>query len=224
MTQRSLAAATDSAIDLPYVIEIIFLEMLFDTDPVRVHTDIGTITADGRDASRNVVSNAQWQGVGDLGGVGTVEQGEVLSPFAVECLLSINSEAAGSILEEINTQDWRNRPANLYFGTRDYLTGAINDPDNLVPIFQGKIDAFETTDGQEISLASVRLESNLREFSKPSMLRFSDATQQRRYPGDLGMQYVAQMVNNTVRWGTDETISFGSRSGSSGSPIISSFF
>lgn len=221
MTSRSIDSGIVSDIEADYVFDIVFLELLFDTDPVRIHNDIGSLAANGRNADGSSSGLTLWQGLGDLGQVDTIEQGELLSPFAVSATLSIAKEGTGSILEEINTQDWRNRPANMYIGTRSYATGLLTTT-NIFPIFQGKIDSFETTDGEAVSLATVQLESSLREFRRASLLRFSNATQQRRYPGDLGMEYVAQMVNNTVRWGTDETISFGSRGAQA--PVINQGF
>lgn len=195
---RDIPSLINARLDDPFVHLVHFVHLDFDTDPIYVHTDIGNIAALGQ----------TWLGVGDLGSIGQIEEGDDVSPYSVPLRFSINSNAAGSLRQEINTQDFYDRAAFIYAATRDLVTGALDgDPFELAV---GRIDQMRVSDTSDSLHVDIIVESEMADFDQASLEYLSDASQQRRYPGDLFLQYLGVMVNKTVRWGTDETITLGS--------------
>ncbi len=164
----------------------------FDGEPVRVWTGFGRITSGGY----------TWEGIGALASITGLEQavnGE--APQATFTVAAIDPDIIRLTREEFKTKA-RDRLARVYL---QFHNDANDKPltlyDAPYAIWSGRMKAaaFDIkSDGtREVS---VMCESLFSLRSRPVVSQYTDADQQRRFPGDLGFNFVASLRNKVVTW------------------------
>lgn len=194
---RTIPSAIDGVLDDAFVIPIFFVELDFDTDPLYVHTDLGSITTLGR----------TWLGTGGLGEISPIEETEEQKAPGLKLRMAITSEASGSIFQELTQQDYYQRPVVIYFSTRDTITGALEA--SPFEVFRGKADVAEITHGFGTSYVDLLVESEWADGERANAQIYSDSQLQAEYSGDLGFEFLTHLVNAKVVWGSDRTINIG---------------
>lgn len=189
---RSLPANTSSALDDAFLVPVVFVELLFDSAPLRLHTDLGSIV------TTDTSPNKTWLGAGDLGAVGPIEETEGAEPFSVELTLS---GLDSTVLDEARNQDYQDRPVVIYVGVRDSVTGALVD--NPTEIFYGQIDQMVITAGRQFSSVTVRAESEQTLWQRPAVIFYDAATLQDAYAGETFFNFLEELQNLQLRWGTE---------------------
>ncbi len=194
MTSRGIASAIVTAADGRVVRPVTFVELAFDspTGTLYVHNDIGSITANDWDGTSQT-----WQGVGDFGGIDEFEEGDEVSPYAVTLVLSgIDATIASTVL----TDDTVLREVRI-------LQGLLDDTRSLVaaphPMWEGQIDEQQVAIGEE-SVIRVTAESRMIAFEQTNGSLFNDSDQQELFSGDVGFEYLPQMIDAEIRWGGEE--------------------
>lgn len=194
---RDIAVGIDSDLDADFVIPMFFVELDWDTDPVYLHTDIGDIT----------VLAHTWIGTGGLGSISPIEETVEQKSRGIKMRLDLTNEAAGSIFEELTTQDYYQRTAIVYFSTRNTVTGALGaDPFEL---FRGKCDVAEIEHGFTISHVDLLVENEWADGNRSNGELFSDAQLQSEYTGDLGFEFLNDLVNRKIVWGSERVTNLG---------------
>ncbi len=193
---RSLTAANEAILDDAFIIPVLFVNLDFDSDPLFVHTDLGTITT--------TTPAGTWTGLADLGTIGTIQESVKPSPYKVDLVLSVVDESAGSIYNEALNQNHYQRDGTIYLGFRNAVTGAmVADPDEL---FHGRIDDMRVTHGGATadapSFVTVTLESELADFKRSSGKVYSNAQLQSEFAGDTFFRHVERFVYRRVPWGS----------------------
>ncbi|MFQ5783615.1 MAG: hypothetical protein ACE5H8_02175 [Alphaproteobacteria bacterium] len=135
-----------------------------------------------------------YQGVGDLGRIGAIEEGVEQRAFGVSLELSGIPAATLSIALG---EDVQGRPAQVWVGFLDVNHGLIADP---VLVFRGRIDTMDVTLG-ETATVTLTAESRLVDWERARVRRYTDADQQERFPGDLGFAFVNETVEKEIVWG-----------------------
>lgn len=190
---RTLATNTNAALSDAFIVPVFFVAIEFDSDPLYVHTDLGSITT----------LSQTWTGVGDLGQIGSVEENIKISPYKTNLILAIVDESATGILSESLTQNFYQRPCTIYLGARNSITGALlDDPDEIMA---GKIDTMQISHGANQSFIQVTVESEMSEFEKANGELYSDTQLQSEFSGDLFFQYLERLQNYRVQWGSTTT-------------------
>ena len=69
-------------------------------------------------------------------------------------------------------------------------------------LFGGVMDIMGIEEGKETSTVSITIESKLSRQLNVNETRYTDRDQQRLFPGDKGMEYVAGLQNKETEWGT----------------------
>ena len=190
---RGLPAALVTAIDGQVVRPVTFVELAFDapTGTQYIHDSLGNLTADDWDG----VSRT-WAGVGDLGGVEGLEEGLDVSPFAATLILSgLSATIASSVL----TDDTVLRTVRILIGALDESRALVSDPH---PWWSGLVDDQQVSVGSENIIRMV-CESHLAAFQRVNGRMFNDADLQDEFAGDLGFQYLPQVLDAKVVWGGD---------------------
>lgn len=190
---RGLVTALSNAFDGRVVRPVVFVELQFDspTGTLYVHTDIGDITADDWDGTSRT-----WQGTGDLGGIEAIEEGQDISPFSATLVLSgIDS----TISQQVLTDDSVLRDVRILIGALDDDRALVSDPH---PWWSGTLDDLQVRVGAENVIRAV-CESSLIAFQRSNGSLFNDAAQQARFDGDLGFQYLEQVLDARIVWGGD---------------------
>ena len=73
----------------------------------------------------------------------------------------------------------------------------VADP---VLVFHGRMDVMNIEIGNTATI-TVTAESRLADWNRARTSRYTDEEQQRLYPGDKGLQYVAQTAEMELVWG-----------------------
>ena len=64
----------------------------------------------------------------------------------------------------------------------------------------GRLDKYDIVDGGDTLTVTAGGESRMRDQRRPTIKRFTDWWQQRKFPGDLAFQYVARMTEVPILW------------------------
>lgn len=181
---RDLTAGAQTAAEAEVVRPILFVYLALDGGDVRVNSSDRNWVFDGN----------TYLGVGVLGGISKVEETSELQANGIQLTLSgIPSAYVTTVLSE----DYQGREVTIW-------QGFVNDSYALVadPIKQGVwlIDQMSVALG-ETATVTLTAENKLVRWETPNVRRYTDADQQQRFPGDLGLQCVAQTVEKEILWG-----------------------
>lgn len=189
----ALATSVDAPVVRPFLALRIELP-----DPVYVWTGRGDLIFDDADSNTRT-----WQGAGGVGGIDTIGESTDGSATGVRAtLLDVPSE----FRDDIADQAERGVTFELY-------AGALNETYQVVDatalIWKGRLDDYKITDKGDSLTVEVTGESRAIDQRRPSIKRFTDEYQQRKYPGDLFFQYVARMAEVPILWAQAEASSAG---------------
>jgi hypothetical protein len=104
-------------------------------------------------------------------------------------LSGVPNDILGYALTDIQ----RGLSAQIYFGLFD-TDGKTIIP-NPVLAYSGRVDQPKITDGGDTCTISVNVENPLVDMNRPVDRRYTDADQQRDFPGDLGCSFVNSIQN-----------------------------
>lgn len=181
---RSLNTANIDASNDVVVRPIGFVELEYDNEWVRLHTGIGEVTWGGQ----------TWLGVGDLGSIDNIEETNELQVNGISLGLSgINND----LLDHLLNKDYQGRPLRIYMGWLDADFQLIADPEL---VFFGYMDTQSVSIG-ETSTINITAENRLVDWDRARVLRFNNETQQARFFGDRGFEFVEQAAERKVVWG-----------------------
>jgi len=119
---------------------------------------------------------------------------------AVRDVNSLNMTVGGvdpAIIAIALGEQVRGRPLRLYFALLDPGTHALLD---MVQIWSGSISAMNIS--QQNNLATIKLTAEHRGalFSRAKPIRYTDADQQRLYPGDRCLEYIVSQSQQSDVW------------------------
>lgn len=181
---RELSTDVDEALAGGHLVGLLLVELDFVSGVVRANNSSINLLWGGH----------TWYGVGRLGSVDAVPEHSDLQMSGVSLTLTgIDPEMVARVLGE----SYQGRSCKLYFSALDNNHTVLNDP---VVIFSGRIDTSDIQLGQTASI-TLTAESRLTDWERPRVRRYTNEDQLAEYPGDRGLEYVAQMVEKTLVWG-----------------------
>ena len=154
--------------------------------PVRLWTGIGDITFGGN----------TYSGVAQLGQVGGVPETSEIKSTGVQLTLS---GVPSALVNDAVWSQYQGDTVNLYFGTRTIENTVQGEPFEM---FRGFIDTMETDNDGTTTTITMTVNTIMNEITRSRLSRYTDAEQQRRFPGDKGLEYVASLQNKKITWGT----------------------
>jgi hypothetical protein len=182
---RGLSALNLEASQAAHVRPIIFAKLEFGAGTEYLHNALGTYTW----------GSQTWTGLGDLAEVGPIEEGDELSPYAVELRLNaLNTE----LLTNAQGVQIFERRATLYMGFLGDDGALVDAPDEF---WSGSMETMPISLGGEQDSISLVCESEMIMHSYANGALFTDEDQQKRYAGDKGFEFLAQMVDARIQWG-----------------------
>jgi hypothetical protein len=180
---RSLLSGMVSALADDNVTALLFIQLDFDSGAVRVTNLAHDIAWNG----------STWTGAGQVGSVDAMIEGDASSAQGMAFTLTGIPPAMVALTM---TEQYQGRRARVWFGT--IAAGAlVADP---VLVFSGRMDNMQVNLGNSAEIR-VNAESRLVDFERPRIRRYNHEDQIAQVPGDLGLQYVAQMVEKSLYWG-----------------------
>jgi len=180
---RTVDAATTTALSASPVRGIYFVRLHFDAATVAWHSGFGDITLD----------SIVYKGAGVLSSVSVIKEEPGVKAASVSVGLSGIKEEVVALLVG---QAYINRPAYVHFSPLDEEDQPIATP---VMLFRGKMDNITGRMGSSPGF-TVSLRSRLADWERPRKSLYTDVEQQRLYPGDRGMEYIAQLSQKKIIW------------------------
>jgi hypothetical protein len=186
MATRDLTAPTIAQANAQSSWLLIFVELDFSSGPVRA-----------TNAGYPVDWNAQtWLGLAELGTVEAIDESLSIEAKALKFTVQgvDNSKVAIALGEK-----YQGRAARMWVGFVEAGVGIVADP---ALAFAGRIDQMIVQRGDKEAAVSVTAESRFAAWNRAKLRRYSDADQQAAHPGDLGLQYIAELAGGREqRWG-----------------------
>lgn len=184
---RSLTAQQSAAIDAGVVHPVYMVRLDFASGMVAAHSAVGTIAYAGDD----------YIGVGQYGGITPIGEGAELERRTVTLSLTGIPGNTQDLIDVAMSQNYQGRDGRIYISLLDDSYQLIDDPRM---IFRGRIDTCSVQIG-EIASVACTLESRLADWDRARITRYTNQDQQTQYPGDLGLEFISQMVELELRWG-----------------------
>jgi hypothetical protein len=136
-----------------------------------------------------------WYALGDLGKIRGIKEVSDISVTDVEMILSgVIPENISIALNEYS----QGRDCTIYFALLDESHQVINNP---VSAFKGLLDNQKIRLGKEASIY-VTAKSRLARLFTAKESRYNNESQQARYPGDRGLEFVESVVRTELQWGS----------------------
>lgn len=153
-------------------------------DPVSAWTGLGPLSFGGRTyLGTGRFGSIEPAGESDDGGAGGLRLTLGGIPPAMEA--------------DIMEQAYRGATIELFAGTTDPTFKLASGPKRLERMI---IDTVEIVHGDELTL-SIGAETRMRDQGRPRIRRYTDAEQQRRFPGDRFFEYLPSLQEVSIPWG-----------------------
>jgi hypothetical protein len=182
---RDLTATIQTETQASLIYPEVFAEFDFGSGFLRVWTGLGSKSWD---------SNT-WTGVGDLGSIPNVEEATDISPRNVTFALS---GIPSSTISVALTENYRGRSVRSWIAFLDSSGTIKADPYQW---FAGRMDTMSIRESADSADISISCENCLVDLRRPRSTRYTPAEQERRFPGDTSLRYVAKLAEKPIYWG-----------------------
>ena len=167
-------------------IALVFVDI--ETDPVRLHNDVGDIAWGGH----------TWGGAGELGRIDPVDEDDALSPDAYALTLGGLDD---DLLADLRSQRHVGRDVCIWIAARDLATGAlVGEP---MPVLRGIVEDATAVGGGRAGAISLQVADERTLLGRAGGILLDDGQQRVRHPGDGFFQHVAFVGEREVIWGPD---------------------
>lgn len=185
---RDISATNITASQSSTPVPVLFVKMEFDGGNVCLHSRIGSVSWGGD----------TYTGVGTLGNVSPAAEVSDLSSSQINLTLS---GLPLDILSALFNEQYQGRLATVFLGYLNETTLVLVDTPAIV--YKGLMDTHDIEQGETFSI-TLSVGSRFAAWDKPITRRYNNATQQARFPGDTGLQYIEQTTNKTIIWGAKQ--------------------
>jgi hypothetical protein len=175
--------------DTVYMSQLAFFE--FKTDPMRVWLGHGDLLAGGQ----------TWKGLGELASVSGLEQATSGTAPTAEFMLSGVSPSLAAAAKN-SSDEVKGRDVTVYLQFLQYDAGGNLQPlDNPYALYCGVMDQMTISlSGPSSRTIKLTAESLFNRRGMPLFGNLSDRDQQRLFPGDRGLDRIAQIPFKTATW------------------------
>ena len=168
------------------VVRAILLHFEFLTDPKRIHLGYGPVKAGGH----------VWQGIGEAGGMQGLERASRGSaPQATFSLSGVDNDHLSAFLSQ--RTEVKGRKVNVY---AQFYTQDLQPIDYLLLVYSGRMDRMSLRRSVSTSTVYVTAEQPFARRARVPNGTLSDRDQKRLFPGDRGLELIAQIENHKAYW------------------------
>lgn len=182
---RGVSSANEAAMSSAVVRPVRFVELQFASGTVYVWSGAGNFSWNGH----------TWIGLGDLASCSPVEEGADLGSRSIDLTLS---GLPSSVIALALGHGYRGRPAFVYDGFLNE-SGALTD--TPITSWAGRMDSMPIALDGATGSVTVRIKSRLADLGRARVRYYSDADQQRRFPGDRFFEYTVNLAERPLPWG-----------------------
>lgn len=161
------------------------VSLAFDSGTLYFWTGIGDLSYGGN----------TYTGTGNLGDVSLVTETADMRPTGATLRLS---GVASSLISIMLSEHYQGRAAVIRYAVFDANWAMVE----ALTVFSGKMDVMRLVDAGQTSDIELTVEHRMIAFDRPQEVYFyTHVDQQRLYSGDLGLEFVASLVDKTIYWG-----------------------
>lgn len=182
--RRDLTPEMDTAVAEEVIRPIVLVKLDLPSAMITVHSGVGSFPWNGD----------VYLGVGNYGDLSEIKESNSIAPYGVTASLSgIPQE----YIAETVGQHYQGRDAWVYKALLNEDHSLKNDP---ALSFKGFVDYADIEVGATATI-QLTIQSRLADWNRSRIRRYTHEDQQLRYPGDMGLEFVAQMVEKPLVWG-----------------------
>lgn len=181
---RTLTPAVDTALAAGHVPLIVFVELDFPSQFLRLNNSAVNFAWNGHD----------WLGVGRLGSIDPIKEGAGLEANGLA--FRISGVPLENIALALGTQ-YQGRSCRVWMAPLTAAHAVIPDP---VLVFWGRLDTMDIELGETATI-TVTAESRLADWDRPRVRRYNAEDQHIDYPDDMGFEFVPGLVDKQIVWG-----------------------
>jgi len=181
---RTLDSAISTALVQSTVRGIYFVRLCFDGGNAAWHSGFGNYSFD----------SVTYVGTGELTSISPVKEESGVKASGVTVSVSgIKQEIVALLVG----QAYINRKAYVHFMPLDEGDQPVTETPVL--LFKGSIDSINGNMGASAGF-TVTLKSRFADWERPQKILYTNVQQQQLHPGDLGMEFIAQMSQKKLIW------------------------
>jgi hypothetical protein len=181
---RSLSTAMQAASVAPVVYPLMMTRIDFDSGTLAWITGYQDVVFNG----------VVYEATGDIGSISPVKETPGAKPSNVSITISGLKPEVVALLQ---TEPYLNRKCWIHMAATD--ENWTFDADQVALYFYGKLDDINGITGETASF-SISIRSRLADWERVRNLKYTDADQQKLYPGDKGMEFIAQLSQRKFIW------------------------
>lgn len=189
---RNISSANQTASQADTIHPVLFVELMFDSAPVRFHSELGDIAWVGN----------TYTGTGVLGQVSAADEDSELARTPITLSLSglpiDNPDGESELISVLLNEQYQGRQATVYLGYLDLTTRELVDDPFI--LYRGRMDTPQVELGESVGI-QLNVESRFAAWDRARGRRYNNADQQSLYPGDRGLEFVEQSVGKEIVWG-----------------------
>lgn len=199
---RTLSSGMQTAATAEVVRPIVLVQCDFDSGALNLWNGIGDLT----------VSGVTYVGGGTLLNISSMKESADLAANGMTVTLSGVMEP---LISKARNEPYQGRELVIRLGAMDASNSVISTP---VIIFSGFMDTMVIQDGAETATISVSVENRLIEFQRSRIRRYTAEDQKIDYPDDKGLEFVAEISEKEIVWGSESVGSGAGGGGPGGGP------
>lgn len=203
---RDLSESTVTNINRTVVKPFFAVEMLFDSNPVRMWTGVGTLVLE---------DGTSWFGSGDLLNISAIEETQDMAVKGANISLS---GIPSQLLSLAITEPYQGRVCKIYFGT--FSEGTLlqeggsyvllqdgskialeNTAAGFSLLFSGYMDQMNITEASDTATIEMLVENKLIDLERARVARFTSGYQKSIYPLDKGLDFIEDLQDKRIPWG-----------------------
>jgi hypothetical protein len=136
----------------------------------------------------------EYFGLGNLGKVSPISENSDMEPQQMSITIAgVNPTSLSATLSE----PYINRDVRVYVGMLNDNGALIAD--TAMTYFVGKVDEMKVVQDTKGSIEIIARD-RLADWNRPRVERYTNASQQARYPGDKGLEFVSQVADKEIIW------------------------
>lgn len=184
MPRDNVTASVKTASEAGHVIKLALVYMDFASGDLFVNSSSDAVTWDGDN----------YLGLGALGSISAIEENGEQKTSGMQFGLS---GVPTAYISTALTEHYQGRPVKMWEAFLDTSYALIDDP---VLVFSGLMDTMDIKISDNFADITVNAESRLSRWESASNLRFNNATQQKRFSGDLGLEFAESTAGKELVW------------------------
>ena len=186
MSEKRLNPVLSEVTERQVVRPVLLAEFDFESNVERAWTGVGELVWDSK----------TFYGTGNLGKVSKIEETTEMKATGASFQLSA---IPADLIQDVVSDSIQGHSAKMWIGFMDADFQNLIDEPHL--IHDGRLDTSEILDTGDTATITLNSETRFRDLDRPRTRRLTDAEQQKRFPGDKGLEFTPTMQDKEITLG-----------------------